>query len=71
MTDLSPDALAVICAAQAAEQDDISSIVAAAIRAVADQVVPHIETPIGSREGERQCVRREILAIVNELESAP
>jgi hypothetical protein len=43
VTDLSPEALAVICAAQAANQDDISSIAAAALRAAARQTIP--ETP--------------------------
>jgi hypothetical protein len=38
MTDLSPDALAVICAAQAADQDDISSIAAATLRALVLQM---------------------------------
>ena len=46
------------------------TMLAAALRAVADQVVPYIKDPGGSREGERQCVRREILAIAAELEGS-
>ena len=44
-------------------------IAAAALRAAADQVVPEVKSPGGFREGERQCVRREILAIAAELEA--
>jgi hypothetical protein len=41
---------------------------AAALRAAADQVVPYVHSPGGCREGERQCVRRELLAIATELD---
>ncbi len=39
----------------------------AALIAAADQVVPEVKSPGGCREGERQCVRREILALTTEL----
>jgi hypothetical protein len=39
----------------------------AALIAAADQVVPEVKSPGGCREGERQCVRREIFALAAEL----
>lgn len=76
MSKLSPQAQAVLDAALRALMDHragtvIETTVAAALRAAADQLVPYVHSPGGCREGERQCVRREFLAIAAELEAHP
>ena len=73
MTPLSPAAHAVWDAWNDAYEaqgplEDMGQPIAAAILAAADQVVPEVKSPGGCREGERQCVRRELLAIAAELD---
>jgi hypothetical protein len=72
MTDLSPQAQAVLDAAYEAwiTRDDSRSIAAAALRAAADQVVPNASprdraswSPFASQ------IRAELLAIATELEA--
>lgn len=80
MTDLSPEVLAVICAAQAANQDDISSIVAAALRTAAHQTIPETPKPNSGNAiadafayeawDAGNIARLKLLAIANELEDA-
>ena len=69
---LSPAAQAVLDAvldetAPLSEQHQTRADAAAALIAAADQVVPEVKSPGGCREGERQCVRRELLALATEL----
>jgi hypothetical protein len=76
MSTLSPAAQAVDRAIAASiqlhgEMIHAQHMAAAALRAAADQVVPYVHSPGGCREGERQCVRRELLAIAAELEGQP
>jgi hypothetical protein len=60
MADLSPEALAVICAAQAANQDDISSIVAAALRTAS--------LTLSYRWSSDECIEH-LVVMANELEN--
>jgi hypothetical protein len=71
MTNLSSSAQAVLDAAiNVAESPDAEAIAAAALRAAADQVVPH-EYLIGSdyEAACRQLTRLKLFAIADELES--
>jgi hypothetical protein len=79
MTDLSPAAQAVLGAAMQYEINPecySREIAAAALRAVADQVVPQEEPPadfldvqVAAEIDQRRTTRRQLLAIADELEA--
>ncbi|MCJ7557881.1 MAG: hypothetical protein MUP90_13330 [Gammaproteobacteria bacterium] len=70
MTNLSPAAHAVLDAYVDEDRTDRLAV-AAALRAVADQVVPYSNSNhLNDAGSERQYVRRELLAIAAELEGA-
>jgi hypothetical protein len=79
MTELSPAAQAVLDAANGASShgpDDCLNesrwIAAAALRAAADQVVPHATTIARTDRGaNRRKIRSELLAIATELDPSP
>lgn len=74
MAELSPQAQAVLDAAFSAywsaeqEAPNDEGMIAAALRAVADQVVPHTAART-DRAANRRKIRAEILAIADELEA--
>jgi len=78
MTNLSPAAQAVRKAYYSTDDDLAGPALAAALRAVADEVAP--ETPESEQDdpdmlkgiwSERRTIREELLAIADELEAAP
>ena len=77
MSELSPAAQAVLDAVEddCIHPDDKHRIAAAALRAVADQVVPEEPLYYGNlcwefKRDERQDCRQQLLAIANELEAS-
>ena len=77
MTELSPAAQAVLDAVEALYEEDIpddQSIMAAALRAAADQVVPEYANAVGDEHDEARHdqwlrIRYKFLAIADELEA--
>jgi hypothetical protein len=76
MTDLSPVAQAVLDASNLLPGKDSYRILAAALRAAADQVVPQEEPPadfldvqVAAEIDQRRATRAQLLAIADELEA--
>ena len=73
MTNLSPAAQAVLWAGLNRDSDRL--VIAAALRAVAEQLVPQVYLPVRFYSGEnfeeyaRQMTRQHLLAIADELEA--
>jgi hypothetical protein len=70
MADLSPAAQAVLDAVRKICPAPADEIAAAALRAAADQVVPHTASRT-DRAAQRRKIRQEFLLIANELDPTP